>query len=132
VRLRFYHSADSEYRQGDMNCINLVRSTHKEETLPGNAIRLSYGPSLADAVTFWAGVTLRRGSTGIEVTTSTGCWSHAAQIPVSVGLRKERADDRLLPDRTKLVPHAMWLPSAFTLSNADVATGCDEIRAILT
>ena len=43
-----------------------------------------------------------------------------------------RAADGLFPNSTKLVPHAMWLPSAFTLSDADVAAVCNEIRAILT
>jgi perosamine synthetase len=30
------------------------------------------------------------------------------------------------------IPHAMWLPSAFTLSDADVLTVCDEIREFLS
>jgi perosamine synthetase len=43
-----------------------------------------------------------------------------------------RAADGRFPNSTKLVPHAMWLPSAFTLSEADVAAVCREIREILT
>lgn len=35
------------------------------------------------------------------------------------------------PVSAKQIPHAMWLPSAFTLSDADVASVCDEIRGFL-
>ncbi|MBZ5636447.1 MAG: DegT/DnrJ/EryC1/StrS family aminotransferase [Acidobacteriia bacterium] len=42
-----------------------------------------------------------------------------------------RASDELFPNSTKLVPHAMWLPSAFTLSDADVTAVCGEIQEIL-
>ena len=42
-----------------------------------------------------------------------------------------RAADELFPNSTKMVPHAMWLPSAFTLSEADVTAVCGEIREIL-
>jgi len=36
------------------------------------------------------------------------------------------------PHSTKQVPHAMWLPSAFTLSDDDVAAVCNEIRNFLS
>jgi len=36
------------------------------------------------------------------------------------------------PNSTKQVPHAMWLPSAFTLADADVETVCNEIRRFLS
>lgn len=35
------------------------------------------------------------------------------------------------PNSTELIPHAMWLPSAFTLSDADVALVCHEVREFL-
>lgn len=35
------------------------------------------------------------------------------------------------PNSTKQIPHAMWLPSAFTLSDADIMTICREIRGFL-
>jgi perosamine synthetase len=35
------------------------------------------------------------------------------------------------PNSLKYIPRAMWLPSAFTLSDADVVTVCDEIREFL-
>lgn len=37
----------------------------------------------------------------------------------------------LFPNSVNQVPHAMWLPSAFTLSDADVMTVCHEIREFL-
>jgi perosamine synthetase len=39
-------------------------------------------------------------------------------------------EDRF-PNSAKQIPHAMWLPSAFTLSDAEVMTVCDEIREFL-
>ena len=36
------------------------------------------------------------------------------------------------PHSTEQVPHAMWLPSAFTLSDGDVAAVCNEIRNFLS
>ncbi len=36
------------------------------------------------------------------------------------------------PNSTKQIPHAMWLPSAFTLSDDDISTVCREIREFLT
>jgi perosamine synthetase len=36
------------------------------------------------------------------------------------------------PQSTEQVPHAMWLPSAFTLSDDDVAAVCNEIRNFLS
>jgi perosamine synthetase len=35
------------------------------------------------------------------------------------------------PNSAKQIPRAMWLPSAFTLSDADVMTVCDVIRGFL-
>jgi perosamine synthetase len=35
------------------------------------------------------------------------------------------------PRSAKQIPHAMWLPSAFTLSDDDVMTVCEEIREFL-
>jgi len=42
-----------------------------------------------------------------------------------------RLPDDGFPNSMKYVPRAMWLPSAFTLSDADVVTVCDEIRGFL-
>ena len=36
------------------------------------------------------------------------------------------------PISTKQIQHAMWLPSAFTLSDDDISTVCQEIREFLT
>jgi len=36
-----------------------------------------------------------------------------------------------LPHSVKQIPRAMWLPSAFTLSDAQVRTVCEEIRGFL-
>jgi len=41
-----------------------------------------------------------------------------------------KADDQF-PNSSKLARRAMWLPSAFTLTDADVMTVCDEIRGFL-
>lgn len=42
-----------------------------------------------------------------------------------------RAPCEQFPNSSKAIPHAMWLPSAFTLSDAEVASICDEIRELL-
>ena len=42
-----------------------------------------------------------------------------------------RASSAAFPNSTKLVPHAMWLPSAFTLSDSDVAAVCHEVQEFL-
>ncbi len=39
-----------------------------------------------------------------------------------------RMTDPQFPQATKQIPHAMWLPSALTLSDTDVANICEEIR----
>jgi perosamine synthetase len=36
------------------------------------------------------------------------------------------------PNSSKQIPHAMWLPSAFTLSDEDVAVVCAEIRSFVS
>ena len=43
----------------------------------------------------------------------------------------QMADNRF-PHSTKQVPRAMWLPSALTLSDADMMMVCDEIREFLS
>jgi perosamine synthetase len=43
-----------------------------------------------------------------------------------------RLPDDQFPNSAKTIPHAMWLPSAFTLSDIDAMTVCDEIRHFLT
>jgi perosamine synthetase len=42
-----------------------------------------------------------------------------------------RMSGNSFPNSVKQVPRAMWLPSAFTLSDADVMNVCDEIRKFL-
>lgn len=42
--------------------------------------------------------------------------------------RPYQRDDRDFPESTRLMPRALWLPSALTLSDADVATVCAAIR----
>jgi perosamine synthetase len=42
-----------------------------------------------------------------------------------------RLPDDGFPNSMKYIPRAMWLPSAFTLSDADVGSVCDEIRGFL-
>ena len=42
-----------------------------------------------------------------------------------------RQDDRLFPISTALSAHAIWLPSAFTLSDGDVNTVCGCIREFM-
>jgi len=39
-----------------------------------------------------------------------------------------RLPDDDFPNSTRVIPHAMWLPSAFTLSGSDVETICGYIR----
>jgi dTDP-4-amino-4,6-dideoxygalactose transaminase len=39
-----------------------------------------------------------------------------------------QAPNDRFPISTKQIPRAMWLPSAFTLLDADVMAVCDEIR----
>ncbi|HXR32553.1 MAG TPA: DegT/DnrJ/EryC1/StrS family aminotransferase [Verrucomicrobiae bacterium] len=39
-----------------------------------------------------------------------------------------RSPSQQFPNSSKQIPHAMWLPSAFVLSDEDVATVCGEIR----
>jgi perosamine synthetase len=43
-----------------------------------------------------------------------------------------RQPDELFPNSSALGPHAIWLPSAFTLSDADVNDVCDYIQEFLT
>jgi len=43
-----------------------------------------------------------------------------------------RMPSERFPNSTQQVPHAMWLPSAFTLADADVTEICDEIRRFLS
>lgn len=42
-----------------------------------------------------------------------------------------RMPGQQFPNSSKQVPHAMWLPSAFTLSDEDVAVVCAEIQSFL-
>ena len=42
-----------------------------------------------------------------------------------------RMPSQQFPNSSKQIPHAMWLPSAFTLSDEDVAAVCAEIQSFL-
>jgi perosamine synthetase len=42
-----------------------------------------------------------------------------------------RLPNQEFPNSSKQIPHAMWLPSAFTLSDEDVATVCAEIQSFV-
>lgn len=42
-----------------------------------------------------------------------------------------RMPSQQFPNSSKQIPHAMWLPSAFTLSDDDVAAVCAEIQSFL-
>ena len=42
-----------------------------------------------------------------------------------------RLPDDKFPNSTRVIPHALWLPSAFTLSDDDVATVCEYIREFI-
>ena len=42
-----------------------------------------------------------------------------------------RGDDRLYPVAARLAPKAIWLPSAFTLTDEDVAAVSESIRSFL-
>ena len=72
-----------EYRQGDMNCIDLVRSK-VPQLLPVDAV-LWARSDLMQAVTFWDGVSLQHAAAGLRVTTGPACWSYSVQIPLPVG-----------------------------------------------
>ncbi len=73
-----------EYRQGDMNCIDLVRSAAPTRVLPVNAVLLA-GGDLTQAVIFsWEGASLQQTSGGLEVTTGPTCWGYAAEVPLLV------------------------------------------------
>jgi hypothetical protein len=71
-----------EYRQGDMNCIDLVRSK-TPQLLPVDAV-LWARSDLMQAVTFWDGVSLQHAAAGLRVTTGPTCWSYSVQIPLPV------------------------------------------------
>ena len=43
-----------------------------------------------------------------------------------------RRPDNAFPNSSRLAPHALWLPSAFTLSDEDVATVSDCISDFLS
>ena len=42
-----------------------------------------------------------------------------------------RRDDGDFPVSTRVAPKALWLPSAFTISDEDVATVCESIVSFL-
>ncbi len=42
-----------------------------------------------------------------------------------------RMPSQQFPNSSRQIPHAMWLPSAFTLSDEDVAAVCAEIRSFV-
>jgi SAM-dependent methyltransferase len=73
-----------EYRRGDMNCIDLVRSAPFHDPLPSGAVRISGGPILAKAETFWPGANLAYGPGGLKVRTGSPCWSYAAEMPLEL------------------------------------------------
>jgi dTDP-4-amino-4,6-dideoxygalactose transaminase len=45
--------------------------------------------------------------------------------------RPYRMPSNRFPNSEKQIPRAMWLPSAFTLSDAGVRSVCDEIHGLL-
>jgi len=72
-----------EYRQGDMNCIDLVRSK-VPQLLPVDAV-LWARSDLMQAVTFWDGVSLQHADAGLRLITGPACWSYAVQISLPDG-----------------------------------------------
>ena len=80
---RFELVYSCEYRRGDMNCIDLVRSK-VPQLLPVDAVLLARS-DLMQAVTFWEGVSLQHSSADLRVTTGPACWSYSVKIPLLVG-----------------------------------------------
>ena len=52
-------------------------------------------------------------------------------FPIHTQAPYRLADDNF-PNSTRVMPHAIWLPSAFTLSDEDVLTVCSWIQEFLT
>ncbi len=72
-----------EYRQGDMNCIDLVRSAVPAPVLPADAVLAASGDLTQTVIFSWEGASLEQAPGGLQGTTGPICWSYAAEIPLS-------------------------------------------------
>lgn len=82
-----------EYRRGDMNCIDLIRSAVPAQVLPADATPLAGGAVMQAVIFSWEGASLQPSTDGLDVTTGPLCWSYAAEIPLSVrqdGIRHQK------------------------------------------
>jgi len=71
-----------EYRQGDMNCIDLVRSAPPARVLPVETILLAGGDLMHATSISWEGASVRQAAGGLCITTGPIRWSYAAEIPL--------------------------------------------------
>jgi perosamine synthetase len=78
----------------------------------------------------WTDVLVERRDALYDHLAARGIFGRRFWHPLHTQKPYQMPSDRF-PRSTKQIPHAMWLPSAFTLSDADVATVCDVIREFL-
>jgi len=71
-----------EYRQGDMNCIDLVRSAPPARVLPVETILLARGDLMHATSISWEGASVQQTAGGLCITTGPIRWGYAAEIPL--------------------------------------------------
>jgi perosamine synthetase len=92
---------------------------------------ISILPCSIDEVLQWTDVLVDRRDELFEHLVARGIHGRRFWHPLHTQIPYRMSDDQF-PHATKQVPHAMWLPSALTLSDADVASICEEIRDFQT
>ena len=70
-----------EYRQGDMNCIDLVRSAPPARVLPVDTVLFARGDLMQATSISWEGASLQQTASGLRITTGPIRWGYAAEIP---------------------------------------------------
>jgi perosamine synthetase len=78
----------------------------------------------------WTDVLTERRDALYDYLAAHGIFGRRFWHPIHTQVPYRMPSDRF-PHSTRQASHAMWLPSSFTLSDADVATVCDNIRKFL-
>ncbi len=78
----------------------------------------------------WTDVLVDRRDALYDHLAARGIFGRRFWHPIHTQVPYRMPSDRF-PHSTRQAPHAMWLPSSFTLSDADVATVCENIRTFL-
>lgn len=88
---------------------------------------ISFFSSRQEELPQWTDIVVEQRDKLVEFLKNAGADCRKYWLPIHKQLAYKLPDDNF-PNSTKLCPQALWLPSAFTLTDEDVITVCKQIK----